>query len=86
MEQPHPKGSAASRHHVQLHVLSRSVVPLGPAQSFVCDFGFLFIQLDCWSEHSINNIKVTGLIPSWVIHLRVELGDPCGSLPMQNIL
>lgn len=32
-------------------------------------------------EHGASDAKVTVLIPMWAIHLRVEPGDPCQSLP-----
>lgn len=78
------QASCPTAHPLQVRVPSWVCL----AQSFVCDFGFLFIQLDwlTWSEHGANNVKVTGLIPVWDQHLRVGLKDPCGSIPTQNFL
>lgn len=39
-----------------------------------------------WLGHGVNSAKVVASIPIWVIHLRVGLNDPFGSLPMQSIL
>lgn len=44
--------------------------------------GFIMHDMVKWIlERGAGNAKVTVLIPMWAIHLRVELDDPCQSLP-----
>lgn len=41
------------------------------------------------SEDEMSSARANdsvGAIPAWAIHVRVELCDPCGSLPTPNIL
>lgn len=39
-----------------------------------------------WLEQGADNDSDVGSVPLWAIHPRLELSNPCGTLPTQTVL